>query len=199
MTNKPQKDAKEMTDEEKINLARGGIAILLGLMLIFFFFGWCYVYNTDYGVEVGCNGWNFICMSFVWDFENPNRVFGDMAVPFYCYAKYYVIVLEIMTTIVFYLTLVLIALAIINLKKVSRKVATIFMIVSIVYSVFLLAAFITALTMNGSKILPRYCGGNPACSIQSLIIFPFLLSIVIMIVNIYLRAKLGKQETGQQE
>ena len=199
MVDNSQKTIKEMNDEEKINLSRGAIIILLGLMFIFFFFGWCYVYNTGYGVEVNCSGWNFICMSFSWDFKSGNAAFGDMAVPFYYYAKYYVIVLEIMTTIIFYLTLALVALAIINIKKASRKVTTIFMVLSIIYTVMLLAAFITALTMNSSKILPKYCSGNPACSIQSLIIFPFLLSLVIMIINIYLRAKLGKQEVGQLE
>ena len=185
---------KQTTDEERINLCRGAIIILLGLMFIFFFFGWCYVYNADYGVEVNCSGWNFICMSFCWNFKSTNRAFGDMAVPFYYYAKYYVIFLEIMTTIIFYLTLALVALAAINLKKASRKVTTIFMVVSFIYSVVLLAAFITALTMNGSKILPKYCSGNPACSIQSLIIFPFLLSVAILLINMYLRAKLAKQE-----
>ena len=185
---------KQTTDEEKINLCRGAIIILLGLMFIFFFFGWCYVYNTQYGVEVNCNGWNFICMSFCWNFKSSNAVFGDIAVPFYYYAKYYVIVLQIITTIIFYLTLILVALAAINLKKNSRKIVTVFMVVSIIYSVTLLAAFVTALTMNGSRILPKYCSNNPACSIQSLIIFPFLLSVAILIVNMYLRAKLAKQE-----
>ena len=61
-----QKPIKELSKEDKINLCRGMIPILLGLMLIFFFFGWCYVYNKDYGVEVNCSGWNFICMSFYW-------------------------------------------------------------------------------------------------------------------------------------
>ena len=185
---------KQTTDEERINLCRGVIIVLLGLMFIFFFFGWCYVYNTQYGVEVNCSGWNFICMSFCWNFKSSNKVFGDMAVPFYYYAKYYVIVLQIMTTIIFYLTLILVALAAINLKKASRKVTTIFMVVSFIYSITLFAAFITALTMNGSKILPKYCSGNPACSIQSLIIFPFLLSVTILLINMYLRAKLAKQE-----
>ena len=189
---------KQTTDEEKINLCRGAIIILLGLMFIFFFFGWCYVYNTQYGVEVNCNGWNFICMSFCWNFKSSNAVFGDIAVPFYYYAKYYVIVLQIITTIIFYLTLVLVALAALNLKKVSRKVTTVFMVVSIIYSVTLLAAFVTALTMNGSRILPKYCSNNPACSIQSLIIFPFLLSVAILLINIYLRSKLLKQEIEQE-
>ena len=189
---KPQ--SVELTDEDKINLYRGLIPILLGLMLIFFFFGWCYVYNKDYGVEVNCNGWNFICMSFCWKFSSSNKVFGDIAVPFYYYAKYYTIVLTVMTTIIFYLTLILITLALINLKKPKRIITTIFMAISILYSVVFLAAFITALTMNGSRILPKYCNKNPACSIQSLIIFPFLLSIVIMVVNILLRVKLASNK-----
>ena len=191
-----QKTFKDMSNEEKINLYRGMTIVLLGLMLIFFFFGWCYVYNKDYGVEVGCNGWNFICMSFYWNFTSPNQIFGDMAVPFFHWAKYYVIVLEIITTVIFYLTLILIALACVNLKKANRKITTVFMVISILYSVALLAAFITALTMNGSRILPKYCGGNPKCSVDSLIIFPFLLSIVIMIVNILLRNKLKEVENN---
>ena len=187
----------ETTDEEKITLYRGLIPILLGLMLIFFFFGWCYVYNKDYGVEVNCSGWNFICMSFCWKFSSSKKVFGDMAVPFYYYAKYYTIVLTIMTTIIFYLTIILLALACINLKKSNRTITTIFMIISIIYSVALLAAFITALTMNGSRILPKYCNNNPKCSVDSLIIFPFLLSLAIMIVNILLRSKLANNEKEQ--
>lgn len=189
-----QKPVKELTREDKINLCRGIIPILLGLMLVFFFFGWCYVYNKDYGVEVNCSGWNFICMSFCWNFKSTAMVFGDIAVPFYYYAQYHVIILEIMTTVVFYLTIVLIALAAFNLKKANRKITNVFMVVSIIYSAFLLAAFITALTMNGSKILPKYCGGNPKCSVDSLIIFPFLLSIVIMITNIVLKKNLDEQE-----
>lgn len=192
-----EKTIKEMTKEEKINLYRGMIVVLLGLMLIFFFFGWCYIYNKDYGVEVGCNGWNFICMSFCWNFKSTEKVFGDMAVPFYYYAKYYVIVLEIMTMIIFYLTIILLILACLNLNKVNRTITTVFMFVSIVYSVALLTAFITALTMNGSKILPKYCGGNPKCSVDSLIIFPFLLSLVILIINIVLRNKLAENEIEQ--
>lgn len=189
-----QKPVKELTREDKINLCRGMIPILLGLMLVFFFFGWCYIYNKDYGVEAGCNGWNFICMSFCWNFKSTEMVFGDMAVPFYYYAQYHVIILEIMTTVIFYLTIVLIVLAAFNLKKANRKITSVFMVVSIIYSAFLLAAFITALTMNGSQILPKYCGGNPKCSVDSLIIFPFLLSIVIMITNIVLKKNLDEQE-----
>ena len=200
MANDAQKTkiVKEMGEEEKINLYRGMIAILLGLMLVFFFFGWCYIYNKDYGVEVNCSGWNFICMSFSWNFKSPNQAFGDIAVPFFHYAKYYVIVLEIMTTVIFYLTLILIALASFNLKKANRLITTVFMVISFIYSATLLAAFITALTMNGSRILPEYCSSNPACSVDSLIIFPFLLSVIILILNIVLRRKLKNQEIEQQ-
>ena len=105
-----------------------------------------------------------------------------------------IIVLEIITTVIFYLTLILIGLSIFILKKPNRKLTTVFMVISIIYSVTLLAAFVTALTMNGSKILPGYCSSNPKCSVDSLIIFPFLLSIVIMITNILLRKYLNEEE-----
>ena len=185
---------KPMTEEEKIALYRGLILIMMGIMLISFFFGWCYIYNTDYGVEVGCNGWNFICQSFSWNFTSPDKIYGDMAVPFYHYAEPYVVVLEVFTMVSFYLTLIMIALAACNIRKPHRKITTVFMIVSIIYSLSFIGSFIVALTMNGSRILKGYCGGNPACSIQSLIIFPFLFSLIVMILNIVLRYKLGKHE-----
>lgn len=198
MANNYQKPIEKMTDEEKINLCRGLIIIMLVAMFLFFFFGWCYIYNTGYGVEVNCNGWNFICQSFVWDLESENPAFGDISL-FYYFAEDYIFILQILTTAIFYLTLALVVLAILNIKKLSRKITTIFMIVSIVYSVLFLAAFVVALTINGSRILPEYCSGNPACSVQSLIIFPFLLSVGIVLINIYLRSKIGKKEVEQVE
>lgn len=189
------KTEKQMSEEDKINLCRGASIILLGVMLLFFFFGWCYIYNSKYGVEVGCSGWNFICQSFCWNFKSDSKVFGDMAIPFYYYAKYHVITLEIVTTVIFYLTIILIILAVINLVKPYITVTQISLIISSLYSVVILAAFIVALAMNGSKILPKYCSNNPACSIQSLIIFPFLLSLGILAVNIVLFRKLVIRKT----
>ena len=156
--------------------------------------------HTEYGVEANCNGCNFICQSFVWDLESENHAFGDISL-FYYFAEDYIYILQILTTIIFYLTLGLCALTFlgIKLKKHSRLIATFFMIVSIAYSTLFLAAIVVALTINGSRILPEYCSGNPACSVQSLIIFPFLLSVGMMIINIFLRAKLGNKEVEQVE
>lgn len=200
MANNYQKPIEKMTDEEKINLCRGLIIIMLVAMFLFFFFGWCYIYNTGYGVEVNCNGWNFICQSFVWDLESENPAFGDISL-FYYFAEDYIFILQILTTIIFYFTLGLCVLAFLGIKfkRHSRLISTFFMIVSIAYSALFLAAFVVALTINGSRILPEYCSGNPACSVQSLIIFPFLLSLGIMAINIYLRFKLGKKDVEQVE
>ena len=194
---KPQTYEK-MTDEEKINLYRGLAIILLGLMFFLFFLRWCFINNTEYGVEASCNGWNFICMSFSWNFKSPNSVFGDMASPFNYYAHELTVTLTIMTMIVFYLTLILVALAVLHLKKPNRILALSSLIVSIVYSVTLLGAFIVALIMNASDILPFYCSGNPACSIQSLIIIPFLVSVLIVIINALLLRKLTPKKEEEE-
>ena len=41
-----------------------------------------------------------------------------------------------------------------------------------------IASFIVALSMKNGTILSRYCSGNPACSIKSLIIIPALLALI---------------------
>lgn len=193
--NKKQSLDTELTDEDKINVLRAGSLFFLGVLLLFFFFGWCYIRNTKEGVEVGMNGWNFICLSFTWKFSSANKaMFGDVAVPFYYYAQAFIVILTIMAMIIFYVTIALVVLAIFNLAKRSVKITTTMIVLSIVNSVTLLASFVTALAMNASDILPIFCSGNPACSIRSLIILPFLVSALVLVLNIFLRKKLLEKE-----
>ena len=196
MTNnsKNQKAKKVMTIEEKISSLASSSLILLGVLLLSFFFGWCYIFNTDVGVEVGCNGWNFVCMSFSWHFKSTAAVFGNIAVPFYYYAKIYTIILTILTMSSFYLILIMGGLSALNIKKLNNSLTKIILWLSILNALVLLGCFIVALMMNGSRILPKYCSGNPKCSIQSLAIFPFIISLVIVVSNGMLLYNLSNKE-----
>lgn len=187
---------KVMTEDEIISSLRVSTLFLTALLFVSFFFGFCYVFNTDYGVEVGVNGWNLICMSFYWNFKSSAVVFGDIAVPFYVYAKYYTIILTVFMTIVFYFNFIIFILSLINIKKQKYLLSKISMILSIFTTILLLGCFIVALTMNGSRILPKYCSGNPACSIHSLAIFPFFISLINMIASAVLLYKLHEKEIG---
>ena len=193
--NNKQIKNRDLTKEDIISLLRVGTVFFLGVLLLFFFFGWCYIRNNKYGVEAGMNGWNFICLSFTWNFKSVNKaIFGDVAVPFNYYAHELTIMLTVVTMIVFYLTIALIVLAIFNLIKVRTKVTKAIMILSLVNTFMLLLAFIFALVMNASDILPVFCSGNPECSIRSLIIFPFLISLLIFILNFVLKKKTAVEE-----
>ena len=193
-TNSKKAPKKQMTPEETISSLASSSVILLAVLLLTFFFGWCYIFNTEVGVEIGANGWNFICMSFCWNFKSSAPIFGGIAVPFYYYAKYQTIILQILTTVMFYITLTLVGLSILNIKKHSIGLTKIIVALSVFNSLLLLGCFIVALTMNNSRILPKYCSGNPDCSIHSLAIFPFLVSIVILISNGMLLYKLYNRD-----
>lgn len=193
--NKNQIKSTEFTREDVIGLLRAATVFFLGVLLLFFFFGWCYIRNNKVGVEVGMNGWNFICLSFTWNFRSTNTtLFGDVAVPFNYYAHELTVTLTIITMIAFYLTIALVVLAVLNLIKVRAIITKLITILAIANAISLLVAFIIALIMNGSDILPEYCSGNPECSIRSLIIIPSLVSVLIAILNGILSKKLVVKE-----
>ena len=115
MDNSVKKPEMSLDDKKKI-LAESGI-IVGAVLLLCYFFGWSYVFNTGYGVEVGVNGWNYIIACFSWQFKSTAAVYGDMAVPFNYYAKYYVRVLSVMTTVSLGVLLSFIIVSCFNIKK----------------------------------------------------------------------------------
>ena len=169
-------------DDKKKVLAESGI-VIGAILLLCYFFGFSYVWNTDYGSEVSVNGWNYIISCLTWQFKKPDAIYGDIAVPFNYYAKYYVRVLAVATTLSFAVLLIYIVLSCFNIKKYHAKLETITMIVLYVLAVSFLVCIVTGLAMNGSKILPKYCSGNPKCSIATLAFFPFFISLITAIVH----------------
>ena len=177
-----------LEDKKKV-LAESGI-VVGAILLLCYFFGFSYVWNTSYGAEVSVNGWNYIIAGFAYifsgfkfNFRATGAAFGDLAVPFNYYARVYVRVLAIATVVSVIILLVYILLSALNIKKYSAKLETITMIVLYVLAVAFLVCIIVALTMNGSKILPKYCNSNPECSIATLAFFPFFITLITAIVH----------------
>lgn len=166
-----------------------GSLVLIGILFLSLFFGWSYIFNTDSGVEIGVNGWNYVCLSFTWYFKTTNEVlFGNVAA-FYYYVKYIVVVLTVVTAIAFYLLIALAPIAFINIKKSSAKLATANGILSVVLAVVLLVCFIVSLCM-GPKMIKGYCSNNPKCSVCSLSILPMFIAIANGVLNFVLRHKM---------
>ena len=166
-----------------------GSLVLIGILFLSLFFGWSYIFNTDSGVEIGVNGWNYVCLSFTWYFKTTNEVlFGNVAA-FYYYVKHIVVVLTVVTAVAFYLLVALAPIAFINIKKSSVKLATVNGILSVVLAVVLLVCFIVSLCM-GPKMIKGYCSSNPKCSVCSLAILPMFIAIANGVLNFILRHKM---------
>lgn len=174
-------EKKTMTiDEKKKLLPESGIAVGIVLLLCYFF-GFSYVWNTSYGSEVGVNGWNYIIALLTQNYKGTGALYGDIAVPFNYYAKYYTLVLSILTTVSLGILLVFIIISLFNIKKFKIKLAKFLTVILYVLAVSYLSCIVTALTMNGSSILSKYCGGNPKCSVATLAFFPFFITLITAI------------------
>lgn len=181
MENQTKKQDMTLEDKKKV-LAESGVIVGIVLLLCYFF-GWSYVFNTGYGVEVGVNGWNYIIACFSWSFKGTGALYGDIAVPFNYYAKYYVRVLAVATTVSLAILIAFIVATSFNIKKYRVKLEKACMILLYVLAGVFLVCLVTALAMNGSKILPKYCNSNPKCSIATLIFFPFFITLITAIVH----------------
>ena len=175
---------KEMTLEDKRKIAAESGIIVGAILLLCYFFGFSYIWNTGYGSEASVNGWNYIMACLTWNFKGTEAIYGKwLAVPFNYYAKYYVRVLAVAVTISLPVLLAYIVISCFNIKTFHKKLELISMILLYVLAGIFLACVIIALTMNGSKILPRYCNNNPKCSIATLAFFPFFISLITAIVH----------------
>ena len=182
METKKVKQEMSLEDKKKA-LAQSGI-IVGAVLLLCYFFGFSYIWNTSYGSEASVNGWNYIFACFTWTFKSTNWVYGKwMAVPFNYYAKYYVRVLAVATTVSFGILIAYIIVSVFNIKKYRAKLELVSMILLYVLALNFLVCIIVALTMNGSNILPKYCSNNPKCSIATLTFFPFFISLIAAIIH----------------
>lgn len=148
---------------------------LIGVALLFCFFDWTDIYNTDIvGTEVEVNGWSYAIAGLTHNYSSTASVYGDMAVPFYYYATSWVETLGLLTVLAVALALVSAAVQIVGGVRKTLMLNVVTAVLNLAAAVLLTACFATALSMSGSDILPVYCSGNPACSIRSFAILPAL-------------------------
>ena len=179
-----KKVRQEMSLEDKKKaLAQSGI-IVGAILLLCYFFGFSYIWNTSYGSEASVNGWNYIFACLSWNFKGTEWIYGKwLAVPFSWYAKYHVRILSVGVTVSFFTLLAYIVISCFNIKKYRPMLERACMILLYVLTIVYLFCLIVALTMNGSNILPKYCSNNPKCSIATLIFFPFFISLIAAIIH----------------
>ena len=193
MNNENQKNVKKTVKDDPYSSFTVGSVIILAILLLCFFFGWSYIYNTEpgVGVEIGINGWNYICLGFTNAFKSTNKtVFGDVD-SFYYWVKNWVKAETIITFVAFWLVIGLIAVSVMNIRKTNRKLALASAIGSIVLALVFLACFVIALTMT-PKMVKGFCGGNKSCSVHSLALIPFFVTVGNAVTNFALHHKMSE-------
>ena len=190
MNNENQSALKKPIKEDPYSSFTVGSLIILAILLLFFFFGWSYIYNTDInGVEIGMNGWNYICLGFTHDFKSLNKVAYGEVDSFYYWVKHFIEAETTITFVTFWLVIALGAVAVLNVRKTNRKVALILGFSSIVLALAFLGCFVVALTMT-PKMVAGFCSGNKACSVHSLALIPFFAAVGNAILNFVLAYKM---------
>ena len=179
-----------ITKKEKLELF-GTFSFLISLgLIICLFFAVCFVNNTDYGIEVSANGFNLAFATISGKFKSSSDLFGNVAIPFYYYAKTYTIILGVISLVTLFATISLTVTTNMNIKKKSTEFAKINMIGCFVIAGLFFVSFVVALIMNASDILPIYCSGNPKCSIGGLTIIPALFAAGNGVLNYFYGKKL---------
>jgi len=152
-------------------------AVTLGTILLFFIrFG--LVYNTEVGAEVKFTGFSAMIAALSRNYESAEKIYGDIAVPFYYYAKRYMIILSILAAVAFFMLLISLILRVFDIffdKTAIRYIAT---LLTLLASFALIACFVAALLMKNGDILTTYCQNNPNCSIRSYAIIPAITALV---------------------
>ena len=177
--------AKTKFTEEGKKLRRFHLIGAIGLLLVLlsFFFTFAEIYNTTegVGVEVRVRGFSFLMAGLTGKFTATDGIYGDLAVPFYYYAKEWC---EIISTLTLVAGIIILATIILKVLACIFNVSLLTYITAVLetaLTVLVVIVFIKALDMNNSQILPVYCSGNPACSIKSYAIIPAIVSLLVVV------------------
>ncbi len=165
---------------------------IIAVLLIFLPFA--EVYNSDIsGAEVSVSGYNFFLAFFTRNFSSfSTGWYGDMAVPFYCYAKGKTVALSTLSFFAIGSALATLILSTLICWKIKVKKGLFLTITGGLAGfsgLICFISFITGLAMSSDEILSTYCNNNPACSIKSFAILPALFLITIAVGYIYLGIK----------
>ena len=170
----------------------GWAIAVLAAVIVCYFFNWVYVYNSDYGIEVKASGFSFIAAALSGKYYSADKIYGDLAMPFYYYAESSCETLGAVTLTAFILIILTIIVLIIAIITKLQGFSFVSVALSLTSSIMLIVTFIVALGMKNDKILSVYCGGNPKCTIGSSAVLPAVLAICATAVQWFAARKLNK-------
>ena len=162
------------------------------LVLVLFFVTFADVYNQG-TVEVKVSGWSFVIAGLTGNYTSPNKVYGDMAMPFYAFAKEWVETVSVVALIAMLVLVATIVMQVVTLVTKSHMLNSVSAVLSVVAAVLLIICYAECLDMKNAKIISDYCR-NPVCVIRSVAIFPAIVSLLSGAVSAFATAKYMKAQ-----
>ncbi len=161
-------------------------AIICAVSIFGYFFNWVYIYNSNpaVGVEKSVSGFSAVINALTLKkYTSANiAIYGDMNV-FYYFAKNYCVPLATIALVALILTVISTVLGFVIFFTKRQELSLISELFTIASAVMTIICFGIALSMNGSRILPEFCSGNPLCSMRSLAIIPALVLVAASVVQ----------------
>jgi len=152
-------------------------AIVSLVIMLLFFVDWAAVYNTDIrGNEVKISGFNTVFAAISGGYTKADKIYGNMAAPFFYYAADWCKAIGVLTVAAFFVNILCLAASLTAYFTEYKRISALTLGCAAVLFALLLAIFFIALSMKDSRILPVYCGGNPKCSIRSAALLPAVVS-----------------------
>lgn len=152
---------------------------LIPVLFLCYFFNWVYLYNTRIGTGTlsKVSGWSFIIAAITRNYTSSAAVYGDLAFPFFSYAKTYCEQLGTFTLISFIiaiLTAITEGIIVFGKKYKLSYVSCAFQLLQVV-CLFICSNL--AKSMNNSAIISDFCSGNSECLVKSAIFVSILISL----------------------
>lgn len=181
MANKNRKTQAHQAQQQKLKQKQYDAAtknlfifpcIALGLTvlaLLFLFVNFAEVYNTqlDNPVEVAVRGWSFFIVGLTGNYTAPNKIYGDLAVPFYLYAAEWCETLALVAVFAVLITVLYAVVQIITIIKKTHGLNIASAVLGLISAVLFIVCYAEGLAMKDGNILSLYCSNNPNCSIKS--------------------------------
>lgn len=156
------------------------VLILIPFLLLCYFFNWAYVYNTRVGVgtEVKVSGWSFIIAALTRTYSSGDAVYGDLAIPFFYYAKNWCEKLGVLTLISLCVAVCTAVAELLVVFKKKYKLTFVSCALQVAQVVLLFICNKIAIDMNDSDIIPIFCSGVAECSVKSAIYVSIIVALV---------------------
>ncbi len=149
-------------------------AVIASVALLLFLTPFVGIYNKDIpGMEITVGGFSAALCALSGQFTNVGAAFGNMDIFNHFAPAHCKVLAACAAAAALCLLAALVLCVVLAIGKAPGLHSAAAVLQALAFAA-LIVSFAFALAMSGTRLLPEYCSGNPACSVRSLAILPAL-------------------------